>query len=347
MALSAWLLALACGEGLYGAEQRALAAYTRGQEALEAGQGAAAAQAFAEASQHDPRSAELHLWRARALAQQGDLDGAAAAAGQALALRPGWPLALYNRGCWRARQGLLELAWADLEPALRSGELDPLAVAADPDLDPLRLDARWAGRVPAAELPAELALDPGPRFLHDDLRLIVVAPVGPGQQLELHAEGPVGLPLSLRRVVEVEEPAGAGRQHRLEFSLRVEGAAEGVLGPLTARVGALTRTLPPAPLQLLAPEGHRPRALPPLELPVPSAWFAGVPASAGAPQGAWLLVRGLPGDTLTWARPPAVLALVEHRVGAVPDWIGWAAWDPDPLRATLQRGAVVVWEGPG
>lgn len=226
------------------------------------------------ARQPSARSAELHLWRARALAQQGDLDGAAAAAGQALALRPGWPLALYNRGCWRARQGLLELAWADLEPALRSGELDPLAVAADPDLDPLRLDARWAGRVPAAELPAELALDPGPRFLHDDLRLIVVAPVGPGQQLELHAEGPVGLPLSLRRVVEVEEPAGAGRQHRLEFSLRVEGAAEGVLGPLTARVGALTRTLPPAPLQLLAPEGHRPRALPPLELPVPSAWFA-------------------------------------------------------------------------
>lgn len=325
-------------------QREALAAYARGVDALEGGDAPAAVVQFGEALQLDP-TPELHLWRARALAAAGDLDGAVAGADAALEMRPDSALARYNRGCWRLRQGLTELAWGDIQAALASGQLDPLAVAQDPDLDPLRADPRFADRVPAAALPAVLSVDAGPRFLRDDWVLRVEAVHAPDQPLELEGLLPVPAPpLSPRRMVQTRTRQGGLARSAVELNLRVEGAFEGQIGPFTARAGALSKSLEAQPVELLAPEGHLAPALPPLAfaLRTPEAIFARVAPDTAAREEGWLLVRGLPGDTLSWLGQPEVVFTAELREGPAPVWLGWAAWSEAPLGATLRRGAQEV-----
>ena len=157
-------------------------------------------------------------------------------------------------------------------------------------------------------------------------------------------QGLEGLPLSLRRVVETLERAGDTQRQTVEFDLKVEGAAQGALGPTLLRAGSLERRVDAMPFTLLAPEGHQPALLPPLgeQLRVPSTQFSGLPERGGARQGDWLLVRGLPGDQVRWLGEPTRVYSVEVREGNNPSWVGWGAWGSS-LGAVLLRQGAELW----
>ncbi len=73
-----------------------------------------------------------------------DLDGAAATARRYLARFPDDGDMAYNLACVEARRGATTAAWPALERALSSPLADPRQAESDPDLAPLRADARFA-----------------------------------------------------------------------------------------------------------------------------------------------------------------------------------------------------------
>lgn len=114
---------------------------------------AAAAAAATPAGADVPEAARERARLARQFGQQvraGQLAAAAATADSFLARHPEDGLMLYNLACVQARRGEAAAAWAALERAAASPQVDARQAAADPDLEPLRADARfgdWLERV--------------------------------------------------------------------------------------------------------------------------------------------------------------------------------------------------------
>lgn len=107
----------------------------------------AAATAGAPGGADVPEAAREQARLARQFGQQvraGQLAAAAATADSFLARRPGDGLMLYNLACVQARRGEADAAWAALERAAASPQVDARQAAADPDLESLRADARFA-----------------------------------------------------------------------------------------------------------------------------------------------------------------------------------------------------------
>lgn len=121
--------------------------------AAAAAVGGAAAAAGSPGNADVPEAARERARLARRFGQQvraGQLAAAAATADSFLARHPGDGLMAYNLACVQARRGEAAAAWAALERAAASPQVDARQAAADPDLEPLRTDARfgdWLRRV--------------------------------------------------------------------------------------------------------------------------------------------------------------------------------------------------------
>ncbi len=335
-----WLLLLACG-GPPDPLRQSLDAYQEGLAHLEAGRTERAAAAFRAALEANPQAAEVQLWLGRALAAQGDLDGAIAAATEALEQRGAWGIAHYNRACWRARAGRLELAALDLSVALKDPDLDRLAIAADPDLDPLRADPRYRDRVPARALPAQVEAVGDPLFLGAIWSLHFTAQARPDEDLDLSlAPGAQALPAAARWIKTVED-----RQRRedqelrsLEITFQVEGAAAGSAGPFHIESGGLAATVGPVAYTFLAPEGHipPPSGISPDPLRSPEA-LLGAADTGALRRGEEVLIRAEPGDTIR-VEPALPTVKLERRREGQPQWIGQLLISPEPVTVTITRG---------
>jgi tetratricopeptide (TPR) repeat protein len=104
------------------ARAKSRAALDRGQAAAKAGDWTGAADAFSEAVQFDPSSADALRRRAVAYLRLGENERAIADLDAALGLEAGDAKATYNRGLARSRLGDMDGALADFSQAIR---LDP------------------------------------------------------------------------------------------------------------------------------------------------------------------------------------------------------------------------------
>jgi hypothetical protein len=320
--------------------------WEEGVQALETGNPLAAVAAFSKAILKDPASPELWLWKGRALAEGGDLEGAIEAAGQVLVRRPDHPLARYNRACWLARLGRLEEAARDLSRVLEEGGVDRLTAARDPDLDVLRADPTTRSRVPPRRLPAWATADSEAMFVGSQwsVRILVELPVDE-PSLHLSFDGNETAPLELMRIVEDRVPHGAIVERNIEFIFRVLGEGEGRVGPWMARGAGLEAFLPTVPYRFLAPPGTSPvvgRSL--------AGLFRSPEERVGALQGTGALrledrvvVRGEPGDRLEASAPPSLH--VEVRQGGQPSWIAWELASEPGSRVAVHRSGALVYEG--
>ena len=256
--------------------RQSLAAYEAGTRALEAGDPKAAQGHFEAAIAVDTESATLQLWRAKALADQGDFEGAVEGATEALKRQPELLEARYDRACWRSRAGDQEGAAEDLRIALRDPVLDPLVVARDPDLEALR-DSPFGEVVPRPVLPVHAELSEEAVFLGGEVVLRLAA-LHPGQ-LSLVHEGPEAGILALRKVVEDQTPEGSQTRTELRFSWTVLGAGEVPLGPWRVEAEGFEGRTEGGVVRALAPEGHQPAQ----EDGLADDWV--LPSSLGSPQG--------------------------------------------------------------
>lgn len=316
--------------------QESLRLYDEGLVALEHDP-VKAAELFAQASEQDPRSAILHLWRAQALADAGDLEGAIAEAGTALGLDQNLVAARYNRACWRTRAGDLEGGREDLLEALMDVRIDPLSAALDPDLAPL-LEAY--PELPRAELPCTATVPGEAVFVGSDWTLVLECRHRPTEPLSI--EGPA-LPGALRhvRTVQTVAPDGPLQRSTLELTFSVQGAQEQPLGPWTFSSGVLQGHAPASPTRFLAPEGHAPpEPVPSQPWQVPTTLF---PEEGIRREGPRVLVRAQPGDRVGW-EATEVVRYELRRQGAL-EWVAWSGELSPDQELTLSRGKTEVYRG--
>lgn len=315
--------------------------YAQGLEMLEAGEPAQAAERFEAARALSPQSAELLVWEAKALADSGELAGAILLLDRAIALRPGLLEGWYNRACYKARAGDLEGAGQDLRHALRSPELDPLVVALDPDLAPLRADPANAEWIPMPELGLSMRVPEAPAFLGSEIEAVLRLERGADQGLSLRRVGE-GSPL-LRPVAWIEERSTqAPGQLGLRLRAQVMGAGEASFGPFKVSASGLEETLEAQSVRLLAPQSHTP----------PDQIWAGplqapselLSLTTGAQRiGEWVVVSHAPGDTLQW-QATEQLSLELREDGRI-QAIGVVGRLPTGERVQVMRGSRLVWEG--
>lgn len=333
-----WLLACTQPEP---SVKQSLDLFSQGRTHLEAGRPAKAAQSFSEASAVDPESAELWIWQAKALAEQGELEAAIDALDRAVTLRPGLVEGWYNRACYKARAGDLDGATQDLQQALRSPELDRIQVAQDPDLAPLRADPRNAAWIPLPKLVVQATVPTEPAFLGAEIELSVTLEDGgqQGWQLRGGPESPL-----LQPVQWLEETSAASPgQRRLRLRYRVQGGGAAQLGPWTVRAGGLESRVETDPVRLLAPSSHHAPEQPwPGSLAAPSELLADE-AGARRLEGPWVVVSMQPGDRVVWDGDQGVE--LELRQDGVLQAVGILAQLPEGSPVSLYRGQAELWTG--
>ncbi len=317
---------------------QALEAYAQGQSALGEGRPEQAIEAFERAAELDPGSAALQLWLGKAQADAGDLPAAIASADRALALQSVFTEASYDRACWKARDGQLESALADLEQARRDPGLDPFLVLTDPDLAPLREHPELSRSLPLPVLPAEVQAQEGSVFLRAEWTLGLSIQHRAEDELLLSSP-PTSAPLRLRKLVEDRVDRGSLVETSLRFSYTATGPGEGTLGPWTATAGPLSSELPSVTYQLLAPEGAL-EARTDLDFSLVSSRLAGLDQARR--EGEQVTVVGVPGDRLEWEATE--ITLLELREGGQPKRIGWVGRLPQSATVRLLRGERTVWE---
>ncbi len=345
-------LALAACTGERRPEARALARYERGQEQLEAGDHAGAAESFRLAVIEDPRRPVLRSWQAYALAAGGDPAGAIQLL-EGEGLRALSPNDRYNMAAWHARLGQEESALALVRAAVEDEPELREALALDPDFEALRADGVLASRLLDTELRAVMLGEEGAILAGElyDLELNFQ----PGDvAVSLAWDSPLPDGFSLDRVVDVRsaEPSEPGLRE-LRYRLRARRGGEGHLGPWTLSSGERSTPIPALAWQALVPAGvelGEPELLPSLE-PVwwtPREALAGLqPGQAEARHGL-LVVCFLPGDKLE-VQPDALLGgslEIELREGDQPTMLARAwRWAPQARGATVaiaRRGSRVA-----
>lgn len=231
---------------------RAVAAWEAGRVQLDGGDAAGALRHFDEAVALRPDDALLVAWSARAAAATGDLDDALARLDRAIAQAPAAGVFRWQRAAYRARAGQPVEAAADLRDALTAGAVTPRQALRDPDLAGV-VEHPAFDFLPAAPFEASLGVPEGTAFLGSEVEVVlrvVGAEAGPIRVVG-HATGPA----ALVRVLEEDEVGFDGdRVRTLRWILRVEGAGEVHVGPITARQGAWTASVPIGRVATAAPE---------------------------------------------------------------------------------------------
>lgn len=257
-----------------------LSTWERGKAALDAGDTVAARAAFAEARASAPDDTTLVLWEARAAAAAGDLDGALALLDQTVSSHPGASAAWYNRAAYRARQGRLEEAAADLRVALDAGVTSPWAATLDPDFAPHRADPAFAALLPAAPLSVTATGPDGAVFLGGTVEITLMARglATPRPSLTL-APFDAGC-LTLRELVEDGQIDGDTARWVITLRFDTKGPCRASLGPFTLTgAGGVPAESGVVPVVVEAPEGAVVGAPAPLprSLPLPGTLFAANP----------------------------------------------------------------------
>jgi len=345
-----WAVLGACtsNENGWAAEERALKHWQEGASLLADGKAVESAEAISAALDADPRSATLWLWKARALAGQGDLAEAVEAASRAILYRSEFVEAFYNRGCWLSRLGKLEEAAEDIERVVELGGVDRHTMARDPDLDALRADPRFASKVPAQELLATAQADGEAFFVGSWWSLVLTATLPADEDaLEVHWLGDGRAPLELVRVVENRVPAGVLVERHLEYVFRVVGAGSGEIGPWRLEGGGLEAALEPVAFRFLGAPGSDSGRDVELQgvFEAPEQRLKGLTETGAGRERERLWARGLPGDKLELSQDFGRPVEIEVRREGQPQWVAWELLAAEGSRVGIRREGALVYEG--
>lgn len=342
------LALLACEPPRFAHLSESLQQQEAGLAALEAGDAEEAVARMKAATQANPASAELWLWLGTAQARAGQREAAIASASKALELRPRWPLALYNRACWTLRGDIdeadLQRAAADLRPALAAQVLNPMDVALDPDLEPLRAHPELSALLPAAALPFEVQASAEPVFLGAEWVITLELAQGDWPAPALELVGSPSLPARVHSVVEEWQPGDPLGSRRLTLRLEVLGPGEGSLGPWRTRAAGLEGEAPATPYRFLALQGSDEVGSIDIteNLVWPSQRLEGLKAPLVERRGEQVLVLGEPGDRAEWAQPPGDLVRYELRRDGSTLQVAWSGSSPPGSEVRLMRGRRAV-----
>jgi hypothetical protein len=305
-------------------------------EALEAVRRARAARDLPSLASHE----------ARLVLELEGLAAAVAVLDQAVERFPRSAGLRWDRAALLARAGQLDAAAADLRGPVGRGELDPAELGRDPDLAALGGSARHADlvRLPEIHLDAKASPDGivGDRWR---LELDVRSPQG---ILDVVSQGPLPAAELSEVVEDVLKDGALEVSRRIRWSGRLTGAGEGRVGPWEVRVGDVSATTQPLPLEITALGASSPSASPwPRALPVPSA-LRGSKELPGAWRVGAAVVVAAPAH-LEVDFPPGCVRL-EQRLAGRRDWHGamcaadtagtWAVRDGETslLNGTLGSG---------
>ena len=323
------------------ATREVLDRWTAGKTALDAGDLALARLELEAAGAARPGDPVLLAWTAKAFADAGDLPGALERIDQALALAPQFPEARYNRAAWLARTGRPDDAGPELKRALEARGIAPREALLDPDFTP------WLAHPAFAFLPSQqltVAVD------------AVTSPVFWGSEFPfrvriLGASGPVEVKGSVRGPVEVvaavTEVAQStdGPVRDITWAIRVLGAGEAELGPLTIRSGSVTSSVEAVRLRCEAPEGRAAGSPASVELWDPDALAAAWPTPSAVRADGLLWVKAAAGDRVTLTPPAGAPTMrLEHRENGD---VGWQAtgWSSGPAAVRVVRLGQEVFAG--
>lgn len=349
-----WLFAwLACAwpDPELAAQRDALDAWERGRAALDAGDPAAAREAFREAARRRPGDVELLAWEASAAAAAGDLHDAIRLLDQVLDKRPTFHEARYNRAAYHARLGDAARAADDLETALASGlDRPPRDVIADPDF------AAYVGTPEFAFLPREpltVAVErPEGAVFWGSLFEIRLRVAGAGTEpVGVTAEEVAG-PIELVSVVEDVVPSTNPEFRDLTWTFRVLGAGEIHLGPFHVLAGKRAVAVDAITVVARAPEGKEQPATapPPIRFATPRELAGKQPLGTAWRHADGVTVRVSPPDRVV-AGPETAdyerIVRYEYRDKGQPEWMLLVFPDaPADFHVRISRGGNVVYEGP-
>lgn len=268
--LLSWLIA--CKDPALVPFADALSTWEAGRARLDAGDPTGAATRFAEARTHDGQSPALVLWEAKARADAGDLDAAVGLLDGALARDGALALAQYNRAAYRARQGRLAEAAADLRAAIGAGVASPYGAAADPDFAPHRADPAFSGLLPEKPAVGRVRGPEGAVWIGSTVEVSLLIESLATSSLSLRREGADPGCLSLDRVVEDDVEQADVRLRELTLRLLARGPCTATLGPFVITAEGVEVPVGPVTVVVEAPPGTAPAAPTPLptEIPVPS-----------------------------------------------------------------------------
>lgn len=327
-------LLLACSDPQLDPYRDALEAWGQGRDALEAGKPADAVDHFVRARAQDPRSPALALWEARARADAGDLGGAERVLDAAVVATPELAEAWYNRAAYRARQGHLDAAAADLEVALARGAASPFAAAADPDFAPHLDHPAFARLLPPAPLVARAEGPEGAVWVDGqvEVRIRMHGLAAQAPTLRFPEAAPAGL--VLQRVVEDDRVEGDVAMREVVLWYRARAPTEARVGPFVIQAGSAQVVLDPVAVKVEGPPGPLPPPAPhPAELPLPAALAPLAEDWAARRVGGGVCALGRPDEAVTADGQPPIVELEWRVAGQTRARGGW--WPGDAPRALV------------
>ncbi len=280
-------MALACRDAEFAPLRGALADYSSGRKAFEAGDHEMAIASFVKAREGDPDSAVLMLWEARARAAGGDVVAAEALATQVITAHPDAGLAWYNRAAWRVRLGHTDAGAEDLKRALVTGIRSPYEAAIDPDFVSVLGTPAFVELLPPAPVVAVVVPPAGSVFVGSEVLIQVQLVSAPTVLASLRRTSPSSSCLVLDRIVEDQHRGGGVLARRVDLYFRAVGPCDvelSLLAEATSPVVA-SAALPPIRVVVEAPTAFT--APPPKELPEQLP----LPGTLAAADGAWAAGR--------------------------------------------------------
>jgi len=334
-----WWLACTQSDPQLMALQDAVEHWEAGAEAMDDGDGALALQHFRKARQVRPSDSLLGAWEARAMAEQGDVQGAIAVLDEVLGELPAFAEARYNRAAYKARLGDAPGAAADLRRAIEDGACRGRDVLSDPDFAGL-LGHPDMAFLPSDVLQVTVEAPDESAFWGSEVAVVMrIIGAKPGP-VAVRAEAVDG-PLSMLSVFEDARDSTEGPYREITWSMRVAGAGPVVMGPFHVSSGDHIQHVEAVRFEAKAPPGKEEANI---ELPVS---FATVLEVGGQMQpasmrydGDRLFVKYQAGDRVVLTPPVSPPIRYEYQRGARPEWVVLSfsrdAGFPDSLKIVRQ-----------
>jgi hypothetical protein len=213
------------GEPELSSYKQAITEFDQGTQAMEAGDLPTALAAFERAQAIRPSDVILGAWRAKVLADSGQLEAAIAELGKVVAARPNFTEARYNRAAYLARLERFDEAAKDIRKLLDAEAYTVADLYEDPDFEAALGDAAFAF-VPKATVTGEL-LVPEHAVVHGTDVPVRLRLSSTTRLTGLDVTGTVTGPARLTRVLE--EPFDGGVT--VTWTLRVVGSGSVAVGP--------------------------------------------------------------------------------------------------------------------